>query len=400
LQRLSGDPFGLAAHRHDRGRLKKLHLFMFVDALGWRIVQEHGFLKDLLPNQSPCHTVFGYSSTCDPTILTGCMPDEHGHFSCFVQARDARPFESLGKWGWLPEKIAGHHRVRNRVSRAIGKKLGYTGYFQLYSVPFRYLPYLDYTEKRDIYEPGGILGGQESIFAHWERSGKKWMRSDWRNGDDQNIDEITAAIRKEEIELAYLFTGRLDAIMHEHGTRGPEVEKGLRWYEEKIRGMFEAAAGYDEFHLSLFSDHGMTDTEHLSPLMLEFEKLGYAYGTDYVAAWDSTMVRFWFPGDESVKEKIVTWLQMQPDGAVVSETLLKQWNCWFPDGRYGELFYLLPPGTIFAPSFMNQKRVPGMHGYDPDHPDSAACWLTNHPTARAPGLQNIFKVMQDAMNSE
>ena len=57
----------------------------------------------------------------------------------------------------------------------------------------------------------------------------------------------------------------------------------------------------------------------------------------------------------------------------------KSGDVFSPDGRYGELFYLLHNGTIFAPSFMNLKRVPAMHGFDPAEPDSKACWLTTHP---------------------
>ena len=160
---------------------------MFVDALGWKVVQEQGFLPDLLPHQSPCQTVFGYSSTCDPTIITGTQPDEHGHFSCFIDAAGNSPFKALGALAWLPHKLAGYHRIRNKLSAWYARHLKYSGYFQLYSVPFKFLPHLDYTEKRDIYAPGGILGGQETIFAHWERSGKKWMHSNWRKGGEHNL---------------------------------------------------------------------------------------------------------------------------------------------------------------------------------------------------------------------
>ncbi len=60
-----------------------LTLFLFVDALGWELLQKHSFLDDALPYRRPLDTVFGYSSTCDPTILTGKAPRDHGHFSFF-----------------------------------------------------------------------------------------------------------------------------------------------------------------------------------------------------------------------------------------------------------------------------------------------------------------------------
>ena len=138
----------------------RVDLFVFADALGWQQVERRAFLADLLPHRAKCDTLLGYSCTCDPSILTGALPAEHGHFSFFVFDPAKSPFRAARWLGWLPELLAGHHRVRNRVSRWWQKRLGYTGYFQLYSVPFRRLPHLDYTEKRDIYRPGGILGGQ------------------------------------------------------------------------------------------------------------------------------------------------------------------------------------------------------------------------------------------------
>ncbi|MGE9293926.1 MAG: alkaline phosphatase family protein [Puniceicoccales bacterium] len=375
---------------------KRLDLFVFADALGWKLAHERAFMDDLFPVRNACQTLFGYSSTCDPSILTGTYPDEHGHFSFFVKARGASPFRGLGALGWLPQRLAGYHRVRNRVSRLLGKHLGYTGYFQLYSVPFSRLPYLEYTEMRDIYEPGGIIGGQRTIFEHWEESGKPWQRSDWRAGDAANFARAGEVIDRGEAELVYLFTANLDAVMHRHGPQGPAVDEAFDAFEKDLRALHaRALKQYAEVRVHLFSDHGMTRVHQGSDLLLRWRKLGYKYGRDYVAVWDSTMARFWF-NSESVRQAASDWLAQQPEGGIVSDEQLAQWRCLFPDRRYGELFYLLPAGTIFVPSFLNQSLVAGMHGYDPAHPDSAACWLATHETSPVNDLPDIFRVMFDA----
>lgn len=376
---------------------ESLDLFIFVDALGWKQVQSRAFLEDILPIRQRCRTVFGYSSTCDPTILTGCMPDEHGHFSCFIKAREERPFKKLGLLSFLPHKLAGYHRVRNKVSKFVGHQLGYTGYFQLYSVPFGCLPYLDYTEKKDIYQPGGILGGQEAIFAHWERSGKAWVRSDWHRGDDENIAHTRAEIERGEVELAYLFTAKPDALMHRYGTTGPEVEAGFEKLAGDIRGLFELAQKrYKRVNFHVFSDHGMSDTTAVSNLMPSWNReIKAKYGRDYVAVWDSTMARFWF-NNNTVRAEATDWLRAQNDGRTVSEEELRRWRCWWDDARYGELIYLLSPGSILAPSFMNQGFVAGMHGYEPKHAECDASWLTNAEGRLADGLEDIFPIMLEA----
>ena len=132
-------------------------------------------------------------------------------------------------------------------------------------------------------------------------------------------------------------------------------------------------------------------------MMPEFEQLGLRYGRDYAAAWDSTMVRFWFPGGAGIRTQVETWLAGRTEGRIVTETELDRWGCLFPDRRYSELFYVLNEGVIFAPSFMNQRRVPAMHGYDPDLPQSRACWLTSHEVDQAPArIEGIYHVMRAA----
>jgi len=376
----------------------QLDLFVFADALGWQIVEERNYLADLLPHRYKCDTLLGYSCTCDPSILTGTLPVEHGHFSFFVFDPENSPFGAARWLGWAPELIAGHHRVRNRVSRWWQRRLGYTGYFQLYSVPFRRLPWLDYTEKHDLYEPGGIIGGQEAIFTEWERTGKPWSRSDWRCDDETNVHRLIAQLREGKIALSYLFTSRLDATMHAHGTAGAAVDAAFDRFSGWMHEIDKVARDhYDDVRIHLFSDHGMANTRHDSRMMPDFEKLGLRFGTDYAAAWDSTMVRFWFPGGDRIRDRVVAWLNQREEGRILSDEELAANGCLFESRRYGELWYLLPEGTIFAPSFMNQRHVVGMHGYDPQEPASAACWLTNHAAYEPPHrIEQINRVMKEA----
>ena len=84
----------------------KLSLFVFIDAFGWRLLQEHSFLDDLLHTKVPVETVLGYSATCVPTILTGAWPRDHGHFAFFRYDPDASP-EERRKAAWEIRKRLG-----------------------------------------------------------------------------------------------------------------------------------------------------------------------------------------------------------------------------------------------------------------------------------------------------
>lgn len=371
-----------------------LDLFVFSDALGWELAERYQFGAGWLNHRMPCRTLLGYSCTCDPTILTGCQPDQHQHFSFFVKAAPGEsPFRNLGLLGWLPHRIAGHHRIRNQVSRYVARKRGYTGYFQLYSVPFSRLPWLDYTEKRDIYEPGGIIGGQPTVFETWKASGKRWLRSDWRLGDARNLERLEAEVDKGGLQLAYLFTAGLDALMHRQGTGGTDVAGAFAALDQRLQKIVrraEQTCGPVRVHV--FSDHGMTDVRRTSDLLPRWERLGFRYGRDYVAAWDSTMARFWFESD-SVRARALEWLTEQPEGRLLDEAELRREHCWFEDSRYGETFYLLDPGTLFVPSFMNMGFVTGMHGYTPDDPDSTAAFLSNDSSATVRQLKDLHPLM-------
>jgi len=374
----------------------RIDLFIFADALGWALASGRHFAEQLLPLRNRCETLLGYSATCDPTILTGTPPSAHRHFSFFVKAAGHSPFAALRPLGWLPELLAGHHRIRNQISKFIARRHGYTGYFQLYSVPFSKLPYLDYSEKKDIYQPGGINGGQATIFEHWQQSGKPWARSDWRLADPDNIAHARREIDKGEVELLYLFTARLDAVMHRHGVNHPQVDAAFDQFGANLQSLADLAARhYRDVRLHLFSDHGMADVTTCSNLLARWEKLGFKFGRDYVAVWDSTMARFWFSNEE-VRRSATAWLGEQPDGEILTDERLAGYGCLFDDRAYGELFYLLPSGSLFVPSFLNQRKVTAMHGYAPEHPHSAAAWLSNAETLPVAALPDIFPVMRAA----
>jgi hypothetical protein len=107
------------------------------------------------------------------------------------------------------------------------------------------------------------------------------------------------------------------------------------------------------------------------------------------------MARFWF-SNPAARTTASTWLAAQPDGEILSDERLAGYGCLFPDRKYGELFYLLPSGSLFVPSFLNQRKVTAMHGYAPEHPDSAAAWLSNSETLPVTALTHIFPVMKAA----
>lgn len=369
-------------------RAAELRLYCFIDALGWKLAEQHRFLEDILVTRARLGTLLGYSSTCDPSILTGKLPREHGHFSFFYYDRKGSPLRWLRHLRWLPRQITSRGRVRHWISRLVGRAHGYTGYFQLYNVPFEALAYLNYSEKRDIYQPGGILGGQKTFLDRW-RSSIPYALSDWRLSEERNLQNLTHDLGRPS--RAYLYLAAMDAILHRDGTQAATVATKLAWYEKQLRQLLDCAARhYQEVKLYIFSDHGMTDVVRCLDLRTPLERMPLVYGQDYVAVIDSTLARFWFLKSDA-ESRVREWLSGVEGGHLMSEQELRHYGCDFANHFYGELWYLADPGVLFCPGHLGEKPLAGMHGYAPEHPDSPGFFgASEELAATPPGLCDLY----------
>lgn len=376
--------------------MSEVALFVFIDAFGWELLKRHpDFLADELPFRSRLESVLGYSSTCDPTIITGLMPQDHGHFSFFAYAPEKSPFRLLKPLALLPRSITRRGRVRRMMSRFIKRLYGYTGYFQIYNMPFDRLDLFEYTEKRDLYQPGGINSGAPTVFDFLRGNGIPFHLSDWRRPEEENLASLRAELDKGGIRFAYLYMAAMDAILHAEGTASPRVSEKIAWYDRELRRVLEhARRRYGTVRLHVFSDHGMTDIREACDLMPRIEATGLRFGEDYAAVYDSTMARFWFLRD-GAREAVLEALAAEPRGRVLAPEDLEAYQCRFPGDRYGELFFLLDPGVLLCPSFMGEAMLAGMHGYDPADKDTDAMFASSHACepvpARLDGLHGLMR---------
>ena len=374
---------------------EKLALFAFIDAFGYELLQREPFLDDLLPHKSPLGTVFGYSSTCDPTIITGLMPREHDHFSFFAYNPAKSPFGLCRFLSLLPKSITRRGRVRRLMSRLIKRLYGYTGYFQIYNMPFDKIALFEYTEKRDLYQEGGINSGARTIFDVLREKNVPFYLSEWWKSEEHNLAKLTAELKQGEIEFGYLYMAHMDAILHEHGSTAPQVSAKIEWYDKQMRSLLDVAHDhYEKVNLYVFSDHGMTGCDKTCDLIPQIDALGLTFGKEYAAVYDSTMARFWFLSDQA-EAAIRPVLEKEPLGDILSRETLHEWGCDFKNNRYGDLFFLMKPGVLLCPSFMGETHMAGMHGYAPDHKDSVAAFATNVALESPPQrLDDLYALME------
>lgn len=381
--------------------MKKIAVFMFIDAMGWEIVRNRDFLKDLLPHRYRVGMQFGYSCTAIPTILSGEKPTVHKHLSFYYYAPDKSPFKMFRYMGLgvLPSSIADRWRVRHTLSKFVAKYYGFTGYFEMYAMPFNRISFFDYIEKTDLFVPGG-LSPVKNLADMLVEKRIPYHISNWRLPELQNIEALIRDVKKGEINFAFLYTAAMDGLLHRVTKDGPEITSKMNWYEDHIRRLFkELEANYDDIHLAVFSDHGMTTLTEVVDVKKPVEKLGYKFGKDYVAVYDSTMVRLWFLND-AAKQSIHEALLNVPHSHILDDEELKRYNINFPDNMYGETILLMDPGFQIAPSDMGLKALPGMHGFAPEHEDSFAALLSSEEVSiDLKCVDDYFRLMTQKMDS-
>jgi Type I phosphodiesterase / nucleotide pyrophosphatase len=357
---------------------ERIQVIALIDALGWEYIRERPFLDDVLPHRTPLQTVLGFSSGAIPTILTGLMPERHGHWNLFYYDPQHAPFWWMKAFGWLPQRV-----LDNRYGRKIIKELGRRAFglgptFECCVSP-NLLPYFNFSERHDIYAPGG-LEGTPSLFDELEREGRAYRVYTYHQCSDADI--VRRAIRdiaETNASLFFLYLCEMDAFLHMHCKEPEAIGEKLKWYDQQLRQVFRAARERDpEASLMVCSDHGMTPVTKHADLVGEVAKLGLRMPQDYLAVYDSTMARFWF-FDPAARRRVQQAMESLDCGHILTKPELQKFGLDFADDRYGELIFLLDAGWMVAESDFNGRGwfPEGMHGYHPSDSYSDAIFLSN-----------------------
>lgn len=372
-----------------------LPLFIMIDAMGWEILRNDPFGKKFAPQRKKLESVFGYSSTCVPSILSGRWPVQHRNWCYFVYNPKESPFRSLRWLRWLPTAVTSRRIFRRWLTKFVKVQLNFRGYFDLYNIPFRFIHLFDFTEKKSPLQPKGMNRGP-NIFDLLTDRNIPYFVTDTLKPEEHNLEALVRDIESERVDFAFQYWAGLDGLLHRVGNQSPEVPARLRVYEQWIEKVLAAAKGhYSEVQLYIFSDHGMANCDVHLDLKAKIDALPLQMEKDYAVVYDSTMARFWFFNDNA-RKLISHALGAVPQGRIVPDDELERMNAFFEDRYFGELIFLVQEGVLIVPSHMGERPIRAMHGYHPLDKHSYATLLTNQAgiPEDVTHIPHIFRLME------
>lgn len=382
---------------------REVTFFFLIDAMGWEWIKDRPFLDDCMVQKQPTKTIFGFSSAAIPSILTGKHPDEHGRWNLLYYSPKTSPFRWTRFLHFLPGPLLENRYTRKLITVLTKKLVKADGYFSGYVATDK-LCLFDICEKYNIYRPGGI-SESPTIIDYLSESGVSHKAYSYHDYPDaQMFDALRRNLQGELDQVYFAYLPELDAYLHKHADQPALVEKKIDWYEQSIRQIRDmAAARGADVRLFVFSDHGMAPITGHYDLIGELRKHQIDIEKGCLAVFDSTMARFW-SDDPKVLDKIRTVLRNCPAGTLMTDEMLKELRVFYPDGRYGQVIFLMEAGTLIYPNLFGSHKPSGMHGFHPDDRHSYGSYLASVPDHNPQTIIDLYQVMRNeidrARNSE
>ena len=351
-------------------------------------------------------------------ILSGCTAAETGFFTAIGFDPKNSSYGDVKGLGLLDAaerlavpilKLFGPHfanRAHGYLRRHVSNHFRSRGaQMTSHMIPFPFLEYFALTEDLVDHRNPGVFP-RPSVLDELNEAGRGYNYDSFTavNGnfpyrnDDERLDAVPRACEAGENDLHLIYISAPDFLGHKYGPLSDGLFVGLREMDRKLEAWVAEVERHSENNRFIFlGDHGMLaverefDAEAAIKRCMRERKL--TAKRDYVYFLDSTMVRFWALSDRA-RECALDALKKEAGfleaGQFIDEALARRFHVPLADRRYGDLLWLANPGVLVFPDFFHRTEpYLGMHGYDPELPESqGVCihWGQDVAPARTPSI--------------
>ncbi len=368
---------------------------ILVDGLGWVLAERTGLLRDLLPQRAPIRSVLGYSSAAFPALLTGLPPARTGQWLLFKRGGEPGSLAGLARLAGVAERWPRLEPALRRAAAGWAIHLrGWPAHFSTFAIPFPEMRHLAFADHVMGWAPAAI-NGTPTLFGHLRAAGITTHAFGYPTPDQRSLASAMRHIDAGHAGMYLLYLWQLDDTLHHCATDPLQMAGPLASYAAGLEQLYiRAQARFGNVPFAVISDHGMATVRggvdvrsHLAAQPAFAAALPQAF-------YDSTMARFWLQS-ESDRAAVQEALSSVPHAQLLDESRLAAEGVLFRDGRFGELFLLMDEGWVINPSYYGAQLPAGMHGYDPDAPDSLATLLTNVEAALPTDLYGVHRFLLD-----
>src|SRR5712692_3912795 len=368
--------------------MTKLAIF-FLDALRFQDLNAENtpFLASISREgvSGPLETLLAYEGLA-ATLFSGAYPSIHGIWTRYYSDPARSPFRWITPFARILKALDGSSSLISKAVRyevmRLSELLAGQSYFPgIDEVPFRQLARMNFSLKRNLYEPGcfGIVPSLFDIFRK-ERVTFRYFDHHVLDSDSSVFRRALSAHVDEDVVVVRLVD--LDTESHRFGLESLERIQALRRTDSYVEGIVTKwRRESPRLAVMCFADHGMVPVKHYLDVAGHLEAQGLQPFHDLNMFLDSTMARFW--GEGEVLERVGTALAKLPVGKILSDSDKRLLHIP-PSPSVGQVIFLLPPGYAIFPSFFETERqIRAMHGYDPRTPGLETIFVLQSPEAGA-----------------
>lgn len=310
-----------------------------------------------------------------PTLVTGTNPDTHQIWQVSLKDRISETWADR-LLDHLPDWLTTTYQcVRHFFDSA----------YELPAIPRRRrrhfnLHRLKYTRRDNETDVVNVIGGVPSLFGLLGREARYRLAADFKQ-----IPKLLDTLPDNRYTLDMLEFYAFDLLCHWNLDRPRMIDERLRLVDDFVRDAFQRCR-QKGVTMILLVDHGQEAVAG----SIDLKKLLKAIAVppeEYHYFIDVAVARFWFKS-EPARQAISQMLEMAPQIIVRTNEQLREYNIFFDDDRFGEIYAIAEHGHIFFPNDFYQPlanlylaltkpamrprlfdpRVRGYHGHLPDHP--------------------------------